>query len=201
MHTCLINLSTILYHNFSLNIYEYLKHHQHQYINNQIHQHYSTQNHRYIHTIQSFSNFQLKNILKHNRAAFISEYFTLNLYISTSLTNISLFTPLSPDLKQNFLCCSAKYLEYSFSPISVVSSKSSIGPLTRIKISCFIFQDIISAPNKYYYIFTNSTTIRQRKFSHASNPIPEPEYLYLSGSVFLINSSTLNKEFSDAKSL
>ena len=48
INTCLINLIVILYHAFSLNIYEYLKYHQHQYYHTQL------KNNKQIHIIQSF---------------------------------------------------------------------------------------------------------------------------------------------------
>ena len=52
----LINPNIILYCIFSLNIYEYPKHHEHQYYHNRI------KNHRDILIIQSFSYYQLKNL-------------------------------------------------------------------------------------------------------------------------------------------
>ena len=64
--------------------------------------------------------------------------------------------------KQNFGCCSVKFIEYHcFSSVSAASSKPSVGPLTRLKISSFIINihrgTHISA--KYCHIFTNPATI------------------------------------------
>ena len=40
----------------------------------------------------------------------------------------------------------------------------------------------------------SKTTIRKQKIPLASNPIPDPEYLYLSISAFLVNLSAPNKQ-------
>ena len=79
--------------------------------------------------IQPFPYYKLKNFW----IIALTESFALNLYISTPLTNILLFTHYNTNL--NIFCCSVKVIEDSFFAVNLLSSKLSAGPLPRIKIS------------------------------------------------------------------
>ena len=71
-----------------------------------------------------------------------------------------------------------KLIEYNFSALRVFSNPC-VGPLPRIKMSFFLLS--ISLPIE--------------KDAFLSNPIPYPEYPYLSISVLLVNLTDPNKQF------
>ena len=83
IHIFSINPNIILYRVFSLNVYKYPKYHQ-QYSHNRL------KNHRHninlIFLILSFEK-SFETLLKHNDTVSASEFFALNLYISSLITN------------------------------------------------------------------------------------------------------------------
>ena len=92
-----------------------------------------------------------------------------------------MFAPLKCKLKQNFLLFSVKLIEYIFSADSVCFNPC----LQKIEISFFLL-----------LIFVDELISTCERKTLLSNPIPYPEYLNLSISAFLINTTALNKQFS-----
>ena len=88
---------------------------------------------------------------------------------------------------QNILLCFAKLIKYIFSAVSECSNPC-VGPLPKIKISFFLLsictKALISTPK--VITFLPNPISRNEKFPCLSNPIPYPEYLYLSKSAFLV---------------
>ena len=60
------------------------------------------------------------------------------------------------------------------------------------------YQHQISLSN--IIILPNPLPSENEKNPRAPNPVPQQEYLYLSGSAFFVNVATPSKEFSNAKS-
>ena len=101
-------------------------------------------------------------------------------------------------LKQKFLLCFAKLMEYVFSALSVCS-KPCVGPLPKIKMSFFllsIFVDEVMSIPKIATFLPNPVPGNQ-KLPCLSNPIPYSKYLYLSISAFLVRLTAPNKQFSN----
>ena len=103
---------------------------------------------------------------------------------------------------KNVLCDFKKLIEYSASSVTVVSSNLCVEPLPRTKIYTFLLSiwtnELLSTPKI-------TTFLPQSKFGTAksereSNPIPYLELEYLSGSIFLVNVTTPNKQHFRAKS-
>ena len=97
---------------------------------------------------------------------------------------------------QNFVFFLVKLIEYIFSALSVYSNPC-VGPLPRIKMSFFllsIFADeLISTPKVFTFL---PTSLPNEKDISLSNPMPYPEYTYLSISAFLVNLTDPNNQFS-----
>ena len=53
--------------------------------------------------------------------------------------------------------------------------------------------ELISAPNVITFFYQNLLPLDNEKLPHASNSIPDPEYLYFSKSAFLVNLTAPNK--------
>ena len=74
-----------------------------------------------------------------------------------------------------------------FPAVNVVSSNPCVGPSPRIKISFFLLltctEELISAPKIIQFV---PNPLPTENFPFLSNPIPYPEYLYLSISTFLV---------------
>ena len=60
-------------------------------------------------------------------------------------------------------------------------------------------EELISTPK--IAIFLPDSPVGNEKFTLIANPVPYPEYLYLSISAFFTNLTAPNKEFSNAGSL
>ena len=92
-----------------------------------------------------------------------------------------------------FCFFSVKLIEYFFSAFNVVSSNPCVGPLPRIKIYFLLSkctEELISTP-KIMQFLPNS--LHTENFPFLSNPVPYPEYFYLSISSFLVSLTAPNK--------
>ena len=102
-------------------------------------------------------------------------------------------------IMQNVLLFSVKLIEYIFSAASV-SSNLCVGLLPRIEISFFLLSifvdELISTPK--IFILLPVSPIECEKNHFLSNPVPNPEYLYLSISAFSVKLTAPNKQFSSA---
>ena len=97
-------------------------------------------------------------------------------------------------LKENFLLFSVKLIEYIFSALSACSDPC-VRPLPRIKIFFFllsIFVDELISTLKII-IFLPVPPLGCENNPCLSNPIPYPEYLYLSISAILVKLAAPNK--------
>ena len=95
-------------------------------------------------------------------------YMHYALYMSTPLTSIyNKLNPLWGKLKQRIFCFSVKVIEYSFSAVNIVSPKPSVGIFPTIKITFFVIKlhQWTHISTKYYYAFTEPTTIWEWKKS------------------------------------
>ena len=100
-------------------------------------------------------------------------------------------------LRQNFFPVTIKLIEYIFSALSVCSSPC-VGPSLKIKIYFFllsIFVDELMSTPKIITFLPNPVPGNE-KLPCLSNPIPYPEYPYLSMSAFLVKLTAPNKQFS-----
>ena len=71
-----------------------------------------------------------------------------------------------------------------------------------MKISFFLlkaFAEKLSSTQDNITFFPNPSPFDNENFPRASNPMPYPEYDYLSGSAFLVNLPAPNKELLNAK--
>ena len=132
-------------------------------------------------------------IPRHNGVPTISESFALNLIISER-NNYLLY--YNANLKTSFFLFSVKLIEYIFSAVSVWSN-TYVGPLPRIKIFFFYYQ----YPEMNSYLLQRLLHFHQlhcllKKNIFLSDPMPYPEYLYLSISTFFLNVIAPNKQFS-----
>ena len=90
-------------------------------------------------------------------------------------------------------------MKYIYPALSVCSNPC-VGPLPKIKISFFllsIFVDELMSTPKIITFLPNPIP-GDEKLPCLSNPIPYPEYLYLSLSAFLVRLTAPNKQFSSA---
>ena len=117
----------------------------------------------YIHKIQSFFIYQLKNLLKHY----------LNIMEMHLFQNLLLWIML---IKQNLSCCSVKIIEYSFAAINVMSSKRSVLPVPRMKVFSFyllyaqmkmsscLYQILLRFYQIHYYQTTENIRLHEIQF-------------------------------------
>ena len=108
---------------------------------------------------------------------FISESFVLNLHNFVTLENERLLLPWKWRFKQNFLYDLEKLIQYSATAVNVVSSKSRVGPLTRIKVSLFLLwtctDELISTPKITIFLPPKKFGIGKRE--RESNRVPYPK--------------------------
>ena len=108
---------------------------------------------------------------RHNRVAAISESFALNLITSVQ----------SSQCKFKQKLCSVKLIENIFSAVTACSNLC-VGPLPRIEIYFFLLSvcgdELISTPK--IVTFLANPIAGNPNVPFISNPIPYPEYLYLS---------------------
>ena len=124
---------------------------------------------------------------KHSEYARIFESFALDLIISVPLTINNYLLHYNVNLNKILFFFSVKLIEYIFSALRVVSNPC-VGPIPRIKMSFFllsIFVDELISTPKIITFLPISLPIENKVF--LSNPIPYPEYPYLSISSFLVN--------------
>ena len=90
-----------------------------------------------------------------------------------------------------------KLIECFFYGVIVVSFNPCVVPSPRIKISFFLLstctEELISTPKIITFL---PNPLATEKVPCLSNPIPYPEYFYLSISTFFTNLTAPNKEFS-----
>ena len=89
--------------------------------------------------------------------------------------------------QKKFFVFLVKSIEYILSALSVCSNPC-VGPLPRIEISFFILSTFADEPISTPRIFTFFLLLPVgcEKSLSLSNPIPYPEYLYLSIPAFLV---------------
>ena len=97
-----------------------------------------------------------------------------------------------------FLSSRSKINSILFSCSNVVPSNPCLGLSPTIKMSFFLLssctEELISTPK--IITLQPKPTLGNQKVPLPSNPIPCPEYLYLSMSPFLFNLTAPNKQFS-----
>ena len=93
-------------------------------------------------------------------------------------------------------------MEYIFSAVKVCSS-TWVGPLPSTNMSFFLLsmckKNLISTPK--INTFSPNSVPGNEKHVLLSNPIPQPEYPYLSISAFLVKVTAPNKQFFGVRSL
>ena len=98
---------------------------------------------------------------------------------------MTIYSILKCKFKQIFFCCSVTFIEYSFNAINVLSSKPSVGLYQEIEY--LICADKPVSPSNIITFLLSPQPSANKKLPCALNPMPKPEYLHLSGSVFLVN--------------
>ena len=102
----------------------------------------------------------------------------------------------------NFFFVAVKLIECIFSAVKVCSYPC-VGPIPKTNMSFFLLpiwaEKIISTPK--INTFWPNSPLGNEKSSLLSNPIPYPEYPYLSMSAFLVKVTAPNKQFFSVGSL
>ena len=96
---------------------------------------------------------------------------------------------------------------YLASAVTAVSSSPCVGHSLRTQISIFYYQQIFFVITEEIISALKIATLLHQLLSFlenckcASDLILEPLYSYLSGSVFLVNFTALNRQFPNVKSM
>ena len=91
-----------------------------------------------------------------------------------------------------------KLIEYIFSAVNECSPNPCVGPIPNINMSVPLLStwidEFISTPK--IITFLPNPPPGDEKLPFLSNPVPYPEYQYLSKSVFFVKVTAPNKQFS-----
>ena len=98
-------------------------------------------------------------------------------------------------LNSNILFGCVKLIGYKTPAANMVSSNPCVGSSPRIKISfpllsLYTYQLILSPKIMAFFL---KFPLVNKNFAWKSNPMPQPVYLYLSRSAFLVSSTDPNK--------